>query len=320
MHTVDHRGVCSIIAGSLLVELVRKEPRLGTNQAERMQSINVFIDAYYAVRPVSCRIPEIRLENLTLGSSSSALLQDWAVLHGPVVKAANTRHLSPVLDELAIKYFDSDSEEDIAVRSVCCELCHFYHILYNSPMFLSDATKAELKTCLLTLGRNMQKLNAFSVGRGELSWWISPKVHYMQHFEQQADLINPRYTQCYAEESLMGRIAKIWRATAVGQYANIEPSSLDTSRHLWCRSTCEASPVGAFSVPHVLLQNRSVCDREARDCIESKRKKTKKHILNWKIPSSSSSSGVAILASKTAVTISSYEGFKVAYKSCTSFR
>ena len=67
----------------------------------------------------------------------------------------------------------------------------------------------------------MQKLNAFSFGRGEVSWWISPKVHYMQHFEQQADLINPRYTQCYAEESLMGRIAKIWRATAVGQYANI---------------------------------------------------------------------------------------------------
>ena len=94
---MDHRGVTAILGGSLFVELIRKEARLGPNQEVRLQSINVEIDKYYETHTVSSQLKNIRVENLTLDGKFSS----WAVLHGPIVKAANTRHTAPILYELA---------------------------------------------------------------------------------------------------------------------------------------------------------------------------------------------------------------------------
>ena len=147
------------------------------------------------------------------------MFSSWAVLHGPIVKAANTRHTAPILYELACIFFSSGEAEPTAIRTVCAELCHFYHIIYGAGYFLTASEKGELGESLLILGVNLQRLRGWSHARGEFSWWVSPKVHYAQHFQLAADLINPRFTQCYCEESMMGRISTIWESCASGPYA-----------------------------------------------------------------------------------------------------
>ena len=49
----------------------------------------------------------------------------------------------------------------------------------------------------------------------------------MQHFPEEAKLINPRVVQCYIEESYIGKIAKIWASCKNGPYrATIQQVSL----------------------------------------------------------------------------------------------
>ena len=59
------------------------------------------------------------------------------------------------------------------------------------------------------------------------AWHITPKIHVALHLPSQGRLINPRFTQCYGEESLVGRVTRIWRATANGPYSRtIQKQSL----------------------------------------------------------------------------------------------
>ena len=75
-----------------------------------------------------------------------------------------------------------------------------------------------MSTALLGVGKYLMVLRGLSADEGTLMWQVLPKAHYMQHFELQARIINPRYTQNYCEESFVGRFTKIWKATAVGKY------------------------------------------------------------------------------------------------------
>ena len=47
----------------------------------------------------------------------------------------------------------------------------------------------------------------------------TPKTHYFQHLPHQATLINPRYMQCYGEESAIGKATQTWWSCAEGPYA-----------------------------------------------------------------------------------------------------
>ena len=50
---------------------------------------------------------------------------------------------------------------------------------------------------------------------------VKPTQHKMQHLPVFAAAINPRFLQCYAEESLVGTSAVIWRKTMAGQYHRV---------------------------------------------------------------------------------------------------
>ena len=53
----------------------------------------------------------------------------------------------------------------------------------------------------------------------QLIWAIKPKLHYMQHFPDEARLISPRMVQCYIEESFIGKVAGIWSSSKSGPYS-----------------------------------------------------------------------------------------------------
>ena len=49
------------------------------------------------------------------------------------------------------------------------------------------------------------------------SWPCKPKLHYtVAHLPRQAALINPRLVQAYASESMVGRMAKVYKLSVDG--------------------------------------------------------------------------------------------------------
>ena len=99
MHVMDHNGVVGIVAGSFLLRLVRSDARLGARQEDRLNGINVFIEGFWERHVAGANpIRRLKMANLAYGG-----LVQWATLHGPMVKAANSRQLMPLIEELAEK-------------------------------------------------------------------------------------------------------------------------------------------------------------------------------------------------------------------------
>ena len=57
-----------------------------------------------------------------------------------------------------------------------------------------------------------------------------PKVHYMQHFIELCELINPRFVQVYKEESHIGTMTQIWARSARGRYRRSAQCTVLTKR------------------------------------------------------------------------------------------
>lgn len=64
---------------------------------------------------------------------------------------------------------------------------------------------------------NYVSLNKEASDRGEQLFNLVPKVHYLAHLPDVAEVLNPRYVRNYAEESFVGTVARIYggvRSTA----------------------------------------------------------------------------------------------------------
>ena len=159
-------------------------------------------------------IEELAIKDLKLSDGTS----EWAQMQGKRIKAAATRHIAPFVAHIAREYFDSGDPKHRSIMKVAESLCGIYDVLYTSDMFLTDIQIGHLKQRTLQLGRHFMQCREHSREEGKLYFQIRPKVHYCMHFPHQACLINPRFVQCYGEESLVGRVTKIWRGSAAGPY------------------------------------------------------------------------------------------------------
>ena len=127
MHVIDHRGCAGAIAGSVLTDLVRRERRLGNNQEERLDNINVKLKTWYSGHLVSSTIASIEIQNITQADG-------WAMLHGPLIKAANTRNLMPFIEALCLEYYDRDDEFCNSVVTAVTRLNCVFGILYDAEI------------------------------------------------------------------------------------------------------------------------------------------------------------------------------------------
>ena len=206
MHIFDHHGTSAVVAGSVIDTCVTECVALGPNQAARMARVNQEMKHYFDTHLVSSRMPPLRLKNLKSDG--------WAELNGPLVKAANTRHMMPFVQILAATYLNEGTAEHKAINKVC-EACNgVYHALYNSDMFLNDREIDFLREQLLRFGKYHMVCNQFSRNRDEFRFQIKPKAHYAQHIAPQSVLINSRHTKCYCAESLIGKLTTIWKKVA----------------------------------------------------------------------------------------------------------
>ena len=111
----------SIVAGSVLNKLCRGCATLGPTIDTRLAALNAPRREFYSKSRVEHRMPDIRLVNLTARGQAD----DWSVLHGPTVKAANSRALSPWLVELADLHFATSTgpqKQKRRIGDVFCSL------------------------------------------------------------------------------------------------------------------------------------------------------------------------------------------------------
>jgi hypothetical protein len=216
MHAVDCKGLGAILVGSTLVRLVQSCHQLGTNQELRMDAINRRKRKYYQDYGVEYTMPDLKLANLHIGGD----LANMACLSGPLVKAANTRGLYEFSRLLAFEFFDGDDQESTSIRKVNDSLCMVFRVLYSSGMFLNAEQLASVRKHTLRLSHNA------ATQTGNKVWLVTYKAHFFQHVPEQCELINLRYLQCYIEESLCGRISKIYKSSSNG------PATAETLQHV----------------------------------------------------------------------------------------
>ena len=173
MHAMDCKGVTSVVLGSIIGLLLTKIA-LGPRRADRLQAINTWLANWYSAHPGSNRLCNIRLTNLQL--------EGWYELHGPTIKAANTRGAVPAFRDLCREYCTSGSPEDVATLDLIGSLDDFYKVLYTSGIFMTPGATRRLRLLCHTFGQTMMVLRSLAARRNRLWWNIKPKAHKMQHF------------------------------------------------------------------------------------------------------------------------------------------
>ena len=227
MHVIDHHGVCGIVCAGVLLELVRNPSGLGATVGDRLAAINRELKLYQSQRMVSSKFPAITRDMLCRGTG-------WAELKGPLVKAANTRHLTPFVAKMAATYAGADEWGRLLV-SVCNNLCKVHEIMYRNGFFFPPGEYALFSQGVRDTSLDLMRLRTIAEDRGQLLFQITPKCHYFAHFKDQGLLINPRWVSNYMEESIVGMTTKTWASCAQGPYQKtIQRSVLLKYLCRWC--------------------------------------------------------------------------------------
>ena len=210
MHLLDCRGISAIIYGSILDTLLHR-PSVGSNMAARLALLNHMKEQWYNQHPGFIRLPEFTRASLKMADG-------WCELHGPNVKAANTRQASGLIRHLAWTLCTEDTILDATIREVAASLDSLYQIMHESPMFVSADAQRRFDGHLLVIVVGMQRLRGLSEASGSQRWKISPKVHRVCHLDTYSKSCNPRCVACYADESHVGTMTTIWKKSIAGRH------------------------------------------------------------------------------------------------------
>ena len=218
MHCLDHHGVWGSVFGSTVWYLVYNDgvPTLGTTQQQRLDVINKLLTIWYQNEGFGVTS---RIDKLTVNNLKPAGTAHYAGLAGPTIKAANTRQAMPFLQKLAdMHLIDRDDMDHLLIHRLVHDAIGFNRTLNESGTFLTGTELQQLTTHTQGVGKYLQLLRSRAKTQKQLLWHITPKTHYMQHFPDEARLINPKAVQCYIEESTIGKVAKIWASSKSGPY------------------------------------------------------------------------------------------------------
>ena len=209
MHLVDCAGVASLLYGGILF-LLCSDARVGNSRAARLRAINERREEHYDNRPGVSRLPNIWWGNV--------VADGWAVLHGPIFKAAILRHAAPFFSELVQHYCTAATARDTCLCHVASSLDAFYNILYSGNMFLTPAALCRLRAVCDDFGLHYGRLRALCARSALFAFPNRPKINKLLHMPDTAASINPRHCQCYDEESAVGSVAATWKGSKYGRY------------------------------------------------------------------------------------------------------
>ena len=206
MHSFDCKGITGIAIGGLVNKLISNESRLGSNQQERLDNLNRRMKEFQKEQKPSAKMPPIRLGDL--------LSEGWHNLSGPLIKAGNTRHLTPFAEHIARAFLNEDDDVVLFLKNIN----KIYAILYGCNMFLTHEEQSVLKEATLGMGSAHMRCRQQAKDAGTFAFQIRPKAHWAQHVPGECCLINSSYVHCYGEERLQFIVSKIFKASCSGPY------------------------------------------------------------------------------------------------------
>ena len=215
LHVVDYKGVAGAVSANVLWSIILQAsafPSL-TLRADRFQALNDLKDAFDSEHETPHRLGDITMNLLFTDGKAS----DFPMLHGPSVKAANTRGGIPFVAFLT-EVFDDDSVGAMHRRKCACALRDYYEIIYSEGVVLSPPALRRLERAILSCLRHFGWLCHTAILRGAMMWHIIPKHHYFAEMAYQARLMNPRFCQTYAGESMVGRVTRLFGKAANGPF------------------------------------------------------------------------------------------------------
>ena len=215
MHLYDCNGCSSVLAGSVIKKVLQTSAALGATVQARLDSINQLKRQWYTDHIVDSKIPTIELSHLIDGSGAGA---KKANLHGKGIKAAALRIFMPFVEKLAIDYLGRDDPVNRHICTPSSSMNEVYHGLYSCDMFFNDNELLQFQRAVSKLNKYWMVCRAEADAADELYFQVRPKTHYQTHLREQAKLINPRFVAVYCEESLVGKIVRIWTRSISGPY------------------------------------------------------------------------------------------------------
>ena len=134
-------------------------------------------------------------------------------------KAAEVRHLLPLVAELWERFGRRDVEHDQHVRVVLQRLVRLQRILDEEPgCFLPAAAAEEFKTCVDRLVVHCQWLSADARAKGQFLHNLTIKFHMLVHLAEQSLVISPRVGRCYLDEDYVGTMKLVAAASCSGVF------------------------------------------------------------------------------------------------------
>ena len=214
LHNLDTHGLASHMIGSMLHQLIREAPDITAGKAaSTLSRIWVRIQELYDDMDVRERLTHLHLSNIC--DSSKPLHAGYPTLTH--VKGAETRHLVPVIAQLAQEDYDLKKTARAQRRLAALKaLTSFYAVVDASDMFMPAARyDAALKfmECFLA---NYSWLHQDAQKDGEEYFKLVPKTHTAWHLGFNCRFMNPRFCWTYKCESWVGEMSQLAASCSSG--------------------------------------------------------------------------------------------------------
>lgn len=214
LHVVD-LGVATHVVGNVLHTIIYEQLCAGPPRLRALTPQEALGRLWTDIQQIYQELgTQNRLHNLKLSMFTDARAPFAAFPCLTSVKAADTRHLVPVVHELCKRYVTG--EERTQHRLLCAKrLTHFYEVLHmHEGVFLPREASALLFEHTKILLVHYSWLASDACARGKLNWSIVPKHHFMWHLAEQARFVHPRCTWTYLDEDFMNVIVHIARSSS----------------------------------------------------------------------------------------------------------
>eukprot|EP00434_Breviolum_minutum_P014296 symbB.v1.2.012604.t1/scaffold820.1/size171332/11 len=207
LHSKDQGVTADFLGNFLLWTLLPK--MAGCNQAEKIRSLFVLIEAYYAENLVQQKYNNLTIKMLQKKKSTPPKLRG---------RASEVKGLVPFAKQAAEGFCNSNDPVEDTVKVAAAHLNNLYQIVFAKEQFNAQAMKDE-SFKFRTLLRALEEYHS---GAGGNKWRLKPKLHLMEEIcEKQTDC--PIDHATYRDEDWGGAMAR-W-AKKRGGYNSVASTS-----------------------------------------------------------------------------------------------
>lgn len=203
LHVLDHNGVAGHLLASIFHMMVFSTAnRTKAARELALQNLWARIQEIYKLQET-----KVRLTNLNMSMLVDVKQPFAEFAHLRAVKAAETRHLVPVVAKLADEWAQVEEEKHAAVA--CLLLAKFYVLLDSCGMFPDAASGEEMAQTMQHFLMEYSWLSSWAEGCGRKLFHIVPKHHFAMHMGTQCKLFNARFGWTYKAESWVGKVSHL---------------------------------------------------------------------------------------------------------------